>query len=449
MKYFDKHIHKVYFLGIGGIGMSALARYFHLMGKEVKGYDRVETVVTKGLEEAGIEIFYVLDESHISEVDLVIYTPAISKNNVEWEAAAKAGIPILKRSEALGEISSAYQTLAVAGTHGKTTTSTMLAHLLNETGLDATAFLGGISRNLNSNFTFGKSELMVVEADEFDRSFLTLNPHRAMITSTDADHLDIYGTREEMWEGFRAFADQTEHLLVHFSLAEKPWGKAVKTYGIEEGDYRAENLTFGELSTTFDFVWEGKRLDGICLNMPGHHNVMNMTGAMALAIESGAPMEKLKSAAEGFKGIYRRFEVQHHSQELTYIDDYAHHPTEIEAAISTARNLFPTRQLIVVFQPHLYSRTQDFYLEFAKELEKADVTILMDIYPAREEPIPGVTSEMILKEMTKNTKALPKREMLLSTIDEYIQTPTVLLTLGAGNIDKEVEKITQYIKRSY
>ncbi|MEM7370272.1 MAG: UDP-N-acetylmuramate--L-alanine ligase [Bacteroidota bacterium] len=434
-------VNSIYFLGIGGIGMSALARYFHLTGREVKGYDRVESMVSKGLEEMGMEIFYMLNADHVAGADLMVYTPAISKECVEYVAAERLGIPIMKRSEVLGVISESYRTLAVAGTHGKTTTSSMLTHVLASAGVQPTAFLGGISRNLNANFTFGMSDWMVAEADEYDRSFLTLHPYYAIITSLDPDHLDIYGTEEEMQQNFRAFANQSRKLLVEAGLKGFDWGKNTKVFGIESGDFRAENLRFQKLETLFDFRWDGGKLDNLRLGMPGRHNVLNMTAALGLAIETGVQPDQLPEAVDSFQGIYRRFEVHLHQQDLSFIDDYAHHPEEIAAAMSTARALFPERQLLVVFQPHLFSRTRDLCEGFAAELSKADRTLLMEIYPAREEPIPGITSESILTRMTLKRATLVSRDSLISAIQQELEGPTVLLTLGAGDIDKEVPKI--------
>ncbi|MFK7922551.1 MAG: UDP-N-acetylmuramate--L-alanine ligase, partial [Bacteroidia bacterium] len=352
-----KQVNTIYFLGIGGIGMSALAHYFHREGKKVLGYDRSQSIVTKGLEDEGMTLFYILDPTHIQGADMMIYTPAISQDNVEYQAALEAGIPILKRSQILGLISENYRTLAVAGTHGKTTSSSMLAHLLRHSGVDCTAFLGGISRNLEGNFAYGKSDWLVVEADEFDRSFLTLKPESAIITSMDPDHLDIYGTAEEMADNYRAFGQLSDRLLVHHSLEDRGWTQAVQTFGLDEGDFQAQNLHFGDLETVFDFVSAERRIEAIRLPFPGQHNVLNMVAAMALAMEAGVKPEALKDAVSSFAGIYRRFEQHYHSDQLTYIDDYAHHPTEIAAAIDTARRLFSDRQLVVVFQPHLFSRT--------------------------------------------------------------------------------------------
>ncbi|MFN0203235.1 MAG: UDP-N-acetylmuramate--L-alanine ligase [Bacteroidia bacterium] len=439
---------KIYFLGIGGIGMSNLAKYFHLKGHEVAGYDKTPSVVTDALQELGISIYFDADEKHIEGVDKMVYTPAI-KEHIEFEAAREKGIPMYKRSQILGEISRDYQTLAVAGTHGKTTTSTMLAHLLRGCEIDCTAFLGGISRNLNGNFVFGTSHFAVVEADEFDRSFLTLSPQMAVITSLDADHLDIYGTPDEMHKSYREFAHKVAKegfVLVHHSVANFDWGREVHSYGIEEGEYQARNLQYGDLCTTFDYISNDLTIKGITLPMPGHHNVLNAVAAITLTIKAGGNVEKVIETLANFKGIYRRFEVHFHSPEISYIDDYAHHPTEIEAAIHTTRSLFPNRQLVAIFQPHLFSRTRDFLTGFAAALSKADVLLLNPIYPAREKPIEGITSERVLELVTTPNKKLIEKTEIVANLAQVIQKPEVILTIGAGDIDREVGKIKEWLQ---
>lgn len=436
--------HKIYFLGIGGIGMSALARYFHLMGKEVAGYDRVGSRVTEGLQELGIGVYHDIVPERITAFDYVIYTPAIKGNHGEYAAAMSHRLPMHKRAEVLGMISQSYKTIAVAGTHGKTTTSTMLTHLLRANGIDATAFLGGISLNLQSNFVFGQSEWLVVEADEYDRSFLHLHPEWAVITSLDPDHLDIYGTAAKMQDTYKQFALQAQHRLVHEQVAAHNWEVPSKVYG-ETGEYQLSNLASKELKTRFVFQVDSQQIE-VDLPMPGKHNVSNMCAAMGIASELGITnFNGLKQAAESFAGIYRRFEVQYHSELLTYIDDYAHHPSEIAAIISTARNLFPDRKLVVVFQPHLFSRTQDFLEAFAAELSKADAVVLMEIYPAREKPIPGVSSQALLEALTLTEKTLAAREALTSHLADHIQPQTVLFTLGAGDIDREVNRLKHWV----
>lgn len=442
-----KHI---YFLGIGGIGMSALARYFSLIGKQVSGYDRSSSVVTRALEEEGVTVFHDIDERHVETADYMVYTPAINSDNLEYQAAIAHGLPIRKRSQVLGEISETYKTLAVAGTHGKTTTSILLTQLLRASGVDCTAFLGGISRNLNSNFAFGKTEYMVTEADEYDRSFLTLKPWASIITSLDPDHLDIYGTPEEMKATYLQFASQvTGPLLVYASLLGEDWPKKPLSYGIDEGDYRAENLRFEGLSTYFDYQSPAHRIENIRLPLAGRHNVLNAVAAMGLSELAGAQQADFKEALESFEGIYRRFEVQRHSDMLSYIDDYAHHPSELEAAISAAKSLFPERKVVVVFQPHLFSRTKDFYQGFAQSLSAADSVLMLPIYPAREKPMPGVTSEMVLNLVVASEKGLTTKDGLTEALAEVISGPTVLLTLGAGDIDRQVKTINQWIDSTY
>ncbi|MDX2250225.1 MAG: UDP-N-acetylmuramate--L-alanine ligase [Bacteroidia bacterium] len=439
----------IYFLGIGGIGMSALAHYFHLKGKTVSGYDRSKSIVTDQLESEGMQIFYTMDADHLRGQDMMIYTPAISRESVEYTAAIRAGIPTLKRSQALGEISRSFRTLAVAGTHGKTTTSTMLTHVLQSSDIDCTAFLGGISNNLKANFILGSTDFLVVEADEYDRSFLTLNPEIAVITSLDADHLDIYGTAEAMRENYVLFAGQSENLLVEESLKDYFTGRQVETFGVSNGTYYAENLRFENLSTTFDFVSPTGKMADLSLPMPGRHNVKNMVAAIAVALRCGASEAGIRKAVTTFSGIYRRFEVHTHNRELTYVDDYAHHPSEIEAVVRTARDLFPERKLVVVFQPHLFTRTRDFLEGFAGELSKADAVLLMDIYPAREEPIPGITSEQLLNRITTEEKVLVTKETLTERLKEMIQKPAVVMSLGAGDIDRETSKIKKLTEDLY
>jgi UDP-N-acetylmuramate--alanine ligase len=443
-----KEAQNIYFLGIGGIGMSAIARYFHLKGDKVSGYDRVRSRVTEALELEGIEVFYTQDVVHLTGKDRVVYTPAIKEDNIELAAAMQMDLDLVKRAEVLGEISRRFRTIAVAGTHGKTTTSTMMTHVFRSCGLDVTAFLGGISRNLGSNFILGSSDLMIAEADEYDRSFLKLWPEMALITSVDPDHLDIYGDPDAMWNGFRSFAGQLKAegtLLVHEKIANRDWGRPVRTYGINAGEFRAENLRADGLATRFDLCFDSERISNIRLSMPGAHNVLNVVAAMSSAHMMGVPSHCLKPAVESFSGIYRRFEVHLHSHEISYVDDYAHHPAEISAAIDTARFLFPERQLVVIFQPHLFSRTRDFRDAFAASLSQADAVLMMDIYPAREKPIKGVSSAWVMEAISGIPKALVSREGLADGLDKMIKRPSVVLSLGAGDIDKEVEKVRDFL----
>ncbi len=433
-----KHI---YFLGIGGIGMSNLARYYNFAGVKVSGYDKTPSTVTQALENEGISIFFDENEKQFEGITDIVYTPAI-KEHIAFEIAKERGIIPKKRSQILGEICKNYETLGVAGTHGKTTTSTLLAHLTRFCGVDTTAFLGGISKNLNGNFAFGKSEFCVVEADEFDRSFLTLFPKYAIITSLDADHLDIYGKHEDMLVSYRDFAHQVSgKLLVNSEIAAFDWQREVETYGIESGKYQAQNLRFANLATTFDYVSEEVTIKDISLPLPGRHNVSNATAAITLMLWAGGNAEKVREALADFKGIERRFEVVSHTETLSLINDYAHHPTELSAAIGTAKSLFPDRQVIAVFQPHLFTRTRDFYEGFAEALSMADVAILIPIYPAREKPIEGITSDIILQKISLEKKVLIEKEALNETIQGFIEKPTVILILGAGDIDRDVGKL--------
>ncbi len=441
MNYSGAHIDRVYFLGIGGIGMSALARYFHREGALVSGYDRTASVVTKALEQEGIQIFHQEDEAHLHGQDLVVYTPAIPSDSTEFSYVRQQGVKFLKRAEVLGELSKTYQTLAVAGTHGKTTTSIMLAHFLKASGVDTTAFLGGISRNFDGNYVHGTTNWMVTEADEYDRSFLHLHPHTSVITSLDPDHLDIYGSASGMIASYQQFAEQSQHVLVHASVSSQAWAAKYPSYGILTGDIRAEKLRAEGLGVRFTYRSSGRLMEDLYLPMPGEHNVSNATAAITLALDCGADEEQLREAMASFSGIYRRFEVMLHTSGISYIDDYAHHPGEIEAAIRAARECLPGRQVVVVFQPHLYSRTRDFASGFGQALSQADQVLLMDIYPAREEPIPGVDASLIASGITDAGFQLVKRDNLLSTLKVVIQLPTVVLTLGAGNIDREVSGI--------
>ncbi len=438
----------IYFLGIGGIGMSALAHYFKLIGMNVSGYDKTPSVVTQSLEEEGIKVYFEPDEKHIDTVTVMIYTPAI-KQHPEFETALKKGIPVMKRAEVLGIISHHYRTLAIAGTHGKTTTSSMLAWLMKGCGLDATAFLGGISRNLNGNFSFGNSDFCVVEADEFDRSFLQLSPEMAAITSVDPDHLDIYGTETAVLNSYQDFANRVSgFLLIHEASKGVEWGRPFATYGIHAGEYQAINIRFGQMGTYFDYKSEKHTIQDIFLPIPGEHNVLNATAAITLALNAGAEVGKIKQTLREFKGIYRRFEIVLHSDEISLIDDYAHHPTELEAAVQTAKSLFPDRQVITVFQPHLFSRTKDFFQGFAKAISMSDAAILLPIYPARELPISGVSSALILDKIENIPKIICEKSELTEVLSKWIQKPTTILMTGAGDIDREVENIKNFIKNS-
>lgn len=445
-------VQKIYFLGIGGIGMSALARYFQFIDKKVCGYDKTPTKLTDQLVQEGMDICFV-DNLEIlpNNIDLVIYTPAIPKNNAQYKYFLENDIPMIKRSAVLGLISREYKLLAVAGTHGKTTTSCLLTHLLESSHIDCTAFLGGISENLKSNFILGNSEWMVAEADEYDRSFLTLNPYYSIITSVDADHLDIYGTEESMQESFVAFAKQVKpegkvFIKSGLGIEETLISDSVQliTYGIDQGQVFATNVRLKNGYFCFDYVGLDVELKDLTMALPGRHNIENAVAAISVALMTGVKSDVIQTALSTFKGIKRRFEFIKHGKTV-YIDDYAHHPSELHAAIQTARELFPDRKILGIFQPHLFSRTQDFATAFAKELDQLDEIWLMEIYPAREEPIPGITSAFLLKLMQSDKKFLFTRTEIFENLKQT--DAAVVMTLGAGDIDNTVSTILEILKQ--
>ncbi|MCB0558928.1 MAG: UDP-N-acetylmuramate--L-alanine ligase [Lewinellaceae bacterium] len=447
-----KDIKKIYFIGIGGIGMSALARYFHGRGAEVHGYDKTETLLTKKLVEEGMNIHYTEDVNQAPKgVDLVVYTPAVPATHKELVFLQEQGVPVKKRAEVLGIISRGMKTVAVAGTHGKTTTSSILTYLLRCGGIDCTAFLGGIATNFGSNFVEGQSDWVVVEADEFDRSFLHLSPNIAIILSMDADHLDIYGDRESLLEtGFRAFAAKVEkggRLYIQHQWREQlgdwPW---VESFGIGGGTYRSDNVRVEEGYFTFDYRSPSHHLTGLQLALPGRHNVENATAALSVALQLGVEEEAIRRGLRSFRGIRRRFEMLYRSEERAYVDDYAHHPSELKAAIGAARELFPGKRITGIFQPHLFSRTRDFADGFAEALDELDEVLLMDIYPARELPIEGVDAQLLLGKMKNQDKRLVSKENLLEEVKR--SQPQVLLTLGAGDIDTFREAIKEYFEKT-
>jgi len=439
-----------YFIGIGGIGMSALARYFNLIGKSVSGYDKTPTSLTDHLINEGISIGFKDEEGTIKdevlqadqESVLVIYTPAIPQTHLQFNLLKQKKFLVIKRSQALGLITNHTRGLAVAGTHGKTTTSSILAFILHESGYKISAFLGGISSNFQSNFIHTTdSNTTVVEADEFDKSFLTLYPEAAIITSTDADHLDVYGEKRALENSFKEFASQVEKtLIVHESTAHLFSDfKHVKTYGLGSScDYQLVSRKVEEGSYKISIQTPLINLHDIMLPILGEHNALNTTAAIALAIESGFDAVKLVRSIEKFKGITRRFEFIHQSESAIYIDDYAHHPAELNAVISAAKELYPSKRLTGIFQPHLYSRTRDFMDEFALSLSQLDELILLPIYPAREEPIDGITSQALLNKITTKAQILSKQE-----VTNWVQAskPELLMTLGAGDIDQLVKPI--------
>jgi len=439
-----KEIHNVYFIGIGGIGMSALARYFKFIKKNVAGYDKTETPLTQELTALGIDIHYKDDVAAISDLykhtqsTLVVYTPAVPDSHSEYQYFLANGFDVKKRSEVLGLITKDTFCFAVAGTHGKTTTSSILAHLLNETGTSFTAFLGGISEDFNSNFIFKGSDYSVVEADEFDRSFLRLFPNVACITSMDADHLDIYGSNEELTKSFNDFVGKLKpggKLFVRNGLPLKGI-----TYGIEDdSDYCIRNLKIEHGTYIFDLGTPETTLTGVKFNKPGRHNLLNGLVAFAMAIEAGSPPYRLVEALETFKGVQRRFSYKIKEDDFIFIDDYAHHPTEINAVFDAISEMHPNKKVLVVFQPHLFSRTKDFVEEFAKSLAKFDSILLLDIYPAREKPMPGITSSWLLDKIENPNKKLIEKSNIIQEIK--VQNPDVLVTMGAGDIGLEVSRI--------
>ena len=451
-------LHKIYFIGIGGIGMSALARYFIGLGMEVHGYDRTETELTRALADEGMIIHYSDNVSFIPDgVDLVIFTPAIPSGHTELNYFQQRNFPILKRSEVLGLISRGMKCIGVAGTHGKTTTSCLVTHILRVGGVDATAFLGGISLSIGSNFVQGQSDWVIVEADEYDRSFLRLSPDIAIINSMDPDHLDIYGDEKNFRQAFRDFTRKVKMGGQVFKKqglilrGDKNADVAWSTYGLTKGDYRAVNLRVENGFFVFDYKSPKGNISDIKTTLPGQHNVENATAAIAVAQQLGVESAKIKEALATFKGIKRRFQFiyQNENQQVTFIDDYAHHPTELIAAILAARTLYPNRRLIGIFQPHLFSRTNDFQDGFAAALDLLDETILLDIYPARELPVAGVTSEILFNKMKNIHKTLTTKPELMILLRRLFSAKnlenTTILTLGAGDIDTFVEPISELL----
>jgi UDP-N-acetylmuramate--alanine ligase len=446
-----KEVNSVYFLGIGGIGMSALARYFISSGCKVAGYDKTKTALTHALEKEGMQVHYdenidaiPLEVKENKTNTLVIYTPAISRDNLEYQFFISNNTRLYKRAEVLGLITQNYFTIAVAGTHGKTTTSSIVAHVLNECGVDCIAFLGGISLNFNSNLLLNNNaKTVVVEADEFDRSFLTLSPNIAIVTSIDADHLDIYGDKDEMHKSYQDFVNKIDDkgiLITKPEIKQKLKFNQTITYDLNSlADYLPSEVKVenGSYYLTINN-------DKIKLGFPGIHNVENALGAYVVAKKLNLDSDKIIKALESYAGVKRRFEYHLKTPNLVYIDDYAHHPEELRMCISSVRELYPDKKITGIFQPHLFSRTRDFLDEFAASLSVLDELILLDIYPARELPIPGVTSQLILDIATAKNKRLLTKANLMEYIDA--NDFEVLLTLGAGDIDVFVEPIANCLK---
>ncbi len=441
----------IYFIGIGGIGMSAIARYYNAKGYKVSGYDKTPSPLTLALEEEGIDVHYEDNIAYVPqdiESTLVVYTPAIPKDMGELVHVQEKGYRVIKRSKMLGEISRGQRCMAVAGTHGKTTTSTLVSHLFMASGEGCSAFLGGISKNYNSNLLISGNDVVVAEADEFDRSFLQLFPEIAVITSMDADHLDIYGDEAHIVEAFKAFASQVSGTVIArhgLDITVKDTAAKVMTYsfGDPDADFWAEPLERGH----FNLHWPGGVIEDCVVGIPGWVNVENATAAAAIALTYGLEPAAVKEALASFAGVKRRFDMQVKTEKCVYIDDYAHHPREISAALSSIRESYPDMKMTAVFQPHLYTRTRDFAPEFAQALSGADKLILLEIYPAREEPIPGVTSEIIFNDVTAPEKVLLKRAELMDYLKD--ETVELLVTIGAGDIDRFVGPIGELLKERH
>ena len=460
MKILDYKLY--YFIGIGGIGMSALARYFKHYGKEVSGYDKTATSLTLELEKEKIGCHYNEDtdllkkllSNYKPEEVLIVYTPAVPKNNAEYVYLNANNYLIKKRSEVLGEITKQFKTIAIAGTHGKTTTTTMVTHLLKTAGINCYSFMGGISKNYGTNLLLGdpndKDAYVVVEADEYDRSFLTLFPYIAVITSVDADHLDVYGNKEAMHESYVLFAKQVKKegkLIVkknvdnELKLTDK---RLIYSLNLNTG-YCAESVKVEGGEFHYNIKSEVEAVSGVTIGLPGLHNVENSIAAVAVAQQLGVKADKIKIGLRSFQGVKRRFDYRVKTEKLVYVDDYAHHPEELKAAIGAAKQMYPDKKITGIFQPHLFSRTRDFADAFAESLDLLDECILLDIYPARETPIEGVTSQMLLDKMKSKQKHLVKKENLLAFLKD--KPLEVLLTMGAGDIDKLVQPIEELLKK--
>ena len=451
-------VENYYFLGIGGIGMSAIARYFKAKGFNVAGYDRTASLLTHELEKEGIAVNYsdevevIPSEYKNPDNTFVVFTPAIPKDNVQYNFFVSNNFVMQKRAQVLGDITRRERGLCVAGTHGKTTTSTMIAHILKQSHVDCNAFLGGISKNYTSNLLLSdKSDLVVIEADEFDRSFHHLSPYMAVVTATDADHLDIYGTYDAYVESFNHFTSLVQPggvlimkkgIVLNPQLAENV---SLYTYSAtEKADFYADNIRIGGGKLLFDFIAPTTKICGVDLGVRGLVNVDNAVASLSVALLSGATESELKAGIASFAGIRRRFEIHYKSDKFTLVDDYAHHPKEIEASLKSINALYNDRKIVVVFQPHLFTRTRDFYADFAKALSVANQVVLVEIYPAREKPIDGVSSKIIFDEITSPVKKITTKKELIDTLDNI--DFQVLLVVGAGDIDTLIPSIIEHFK---
>lgn len=450
-----------YFLGVGGIGMSALARYFRHYGKTVQGYDKTRSALCIQLEQEGIGIHYEEDEAlvqslfsgYAKEEILVIYTPAVPKDHKELMMIQPGGYALRKRSQVLGEITRQFRTIAIAGTHGKTTTTTLVTHILKSAGINCFAFLGGISQNYHTNLLLGDANdpdaFVVVEADEYDRSFLTLSPYIAVITSVDADHLDIYGTAGEMLASYNQFADQVkgEGFLIVKKTVDNDLRLNRKRliYSLNLGtEYCADNIHIRDGEFRYDIISPIEAINRVAIGLPGFHNIENSVAAAAVAQQLGIQGDVINAALRSFKGVKRRFDYHVKTPSLVYIDDYAHHPEELKAAIGSAKQLYPDKKVTGIFQPHLFSRTRDFADGFAESLDLLDECILLEIYPAREQPIEGINSQMLLDKMKLKNKHLVPKEQVVGFLKAH--PVEVVMTLGAGDIDGLIEPIEKLLK---
>lgn len=449
-------IKSVYFIGAGGIGMSALVRYFLSLGKVVAGYDRTPSPLTTQLIAEGADIHYTEDAALIptacrdASSTLVVYTPAIPAEHCEWTWFREHGFEIQKRAQVLGTITRSRRGLCVAGTHGKTTTSTMAAHLLQQSHVGTAAFLGGISQNYGTNLlTTDRSDFVVIEADEFDRSFHQLSPFMSVITATDPDHLDIYGTPEAYWESFEKYVTLIQPggaLILHEGLQIHPVipeGVTLYTYSRTHGDFHANNIRIGGGEIVFDFVTPDGVIPDIQLGVPVSINIDNGIAAMALALLNGVTPDELRAGMASFRGVERRFDFKIKNDHRVFLSDYAHHPEEIRQSALSIREIYPDRHITALFQPHLYTRTRDFYREFAESLSLLDEVILVDIYPAREQPIPGVTTKLISDRLAPDVeKCMISKDQIMSTLEARKDSLDVLISLGAGDIEDFVPRIT-------
>ena len=435
----------IYFLGIGGIGMSALARYFYNKGCSVSGYDKTPSPLTRKLEGEGILVHYEDEPAMIpSDVDLVILTPAIPADSKELAYLREKGVRIIKRAQVLGEISRQCDTVAVAGSHGKTTVTSLVSHILHYAQKPMSAFIGGIAKNINSNVIIGdeNDEVVVMEADEFDRSFLQITPYISIVTSIDADHLDIYGDEQQVFDAFNQFVGQTKEEGVVICNSNLPivTDRRKLTYGFKNADVMARNVRVVDGMTRFSVMTtEGLDLGDYKMQLFGEHNVMNALSAIIACMQLRLNLKTIREGLATFQGVARRFDIRVNNEKVCYIDDYAHHPEEIKASLKAVRSIFPDKKLTLVFQPHLFSRTKDFMDGFAEALSLADSLLLMEIYPAREKPMPGVTSSVLLEKISCKEKQICQKENLIETIKKM--KPELIVTMGAGDIDRFVPQI--------